>query len=97
MIDFTLTDEQRLVREAARAFVEAEILPHIREWDERGEAHPEVFAKMGELGFLGAPIPERYGGAGHGLHQLRAAVRGAGAGGHGVPRRPERPRRASTA
>jgi glutaryl-CoA dehydrogenase (non-decarboxylating) len=64
VIDFTLTDEQRLVRESARAFVEAEILPHIREWDERGEAHPEVFARMGELGFLGAPIPERYGGAG---------------------------------
>ena len=64
MIDFTLTDEHRLVRDAARAFAEAEILPHIREWDEQGEVHREVFAKMGELGFLGAPIPERYGGAG---------------------------------
>ena len=38
--------------------------PHIREWDEKGEVHREVFAKMAELGFLGAPIPERYGGAG---------------------------------
>jgi glutaryl-CoA dehydrogenase (non-decarboxylating) len=64
VIDFTLTDENRLVRESARAFVEAEILPHIREWDEQGEAHREVFAKMGELGFLGAPIPEQYGGLG---------------------------------
>jgi glutaryl-CoA dehydrogenase (non-decarboxylating) len=64
VIDFSLTDEQRLVRDSARAFVEAEILPHIREWDEKGEAHPEVFARMGELGFLGAPVPERYGGAG---------------------------------
>ena len=64
MIDFTLTDENRLVRESARAFAEAEILPHIREWDEQGEVAPEVFARMGELGFLGAPIPERYGGAG---------------------------------
>ena len=50
--------------DAARAFTEAEILPHIREWDENGEVHREVFARMGELGFLGAPIPERYGGAG---------------------------------
>ena len=64
MVDFALTEENRLVRDAARAFTEAEILPHIREWDENGEVHREVFAKMGELGFLGAPIPERYGGAG---------------------------------
>ena len=64
MIDFTLTDENRLVQQSARAFVEAEILPHIREWDSQGEVHREVFAKMGELGFLGAPIPEAYGGSG---------------------------------
>ncbi len=64
MIDFTLTPEQRMVRDSAREFAEAEILPHIREWDERHEVHTEVFAKMGELGFLGAPIPETYGGPG---------------------------------
>lgn len=64
MIDFSLSDENRLVRDAARAFAEAEILPYIREWDERGEVHREVFARMAELGFLGAPIPERYGGSG---------------------------------
>jgi glutaryl-CoA dehydrogenase (non-decarboxylating) len=64
VIDFTLTDENRLVQQSARAFAEAEILPHIREWDARGEVHREVYARMGELGFLGAPIPERYGGAG---------------------------------
>jgi glutaryl-CoA dehydrogenase (non-decarboxylating) len=64
VIDLSLTEENRLVRESARAFVETEILPHIRDWDAKGEVHPEVFAKMAELGFLGAPIPERYGGAG---------------------------------
>ncbi len=64
MVDFALTDENRLVRQAARAFAEAEILPHIREWDEKGEVHREVFAKMAEQGFLGAPIPEAWGGAG---------------------------------
>nr|MBA2701013.1 acyl-CoA dehydrogenase family protein [Chloroflexota bacterium] len=64
MIDFSLTDENKLVQHSARAFVEAEILPHIRRWDERAEVHREVFDRMGELGFLGAPIPERYGGAG---------------------------------
>src|SRR6476619_1142370 len=64
MIDFTLTDENKLVRDAARAFAEAEILPFIREWDANAEVHRELFAKMGEQGFLGAPIPERYGGGG---------------------------------
>ena len=64
MIDLALSPENRLVREAARAFAEAEILPHIREWDERHEVHLPTFRKMGELGFLGAPIPERHGGSG---------------------------------
>lgn len=64
MVDLSLSDENRLVRESARSFVEAEILPYIREWDARGEVHREVFARMGELGFLGAPIWERWGGSG---------------------------------
>jgi glutaryl-CoA dehydrogenase (non-decarboxylating) len=64
VIDFRLSDENRLVQASARAFVEAEILPHIRAWDSNDETHPEVFARMGELGFLGAPIPEAYGGLG---------------------------------
>jgi glutaryl-CoA dehydrogenase (non-decarboxylating) len=64
VIDFSLTDEHRLIRDSVRAFAEAEILPHIREWDEKGEVHREIFERLGELGFLGAPIPEAYGGGG---------------------------------
>src|SRR4029079_5000001 len=64
MVDFRLSDENRLVQQAARAFAEAEILPHIRAWDEKGEVHREIFAKMAEQGFLGAPIPEAWGGSG---------------------------------
>ena len=64
VIDLTLTDENRLVRDSARAFAEAEIAPHIREWDESGGFPRELFGKLAELGFLGAPIPERYGGSG---------------------------------
>src|ERR687898_582801 len=64
MVDFTFTDENKLVQTAARAFAEAEILPHIREWDEKGEIHREVFERMGQQGYLGAPIPEAYGGGG---------------------------------
>ena len=60
VIDFGLSDENRLVRRSVREFVEAEILPDIREWDEKGEAHPQVFEKMAELGYLGAAIPEEW-------------------------------------
>ncbi len=64
MVDFTLTDENRLVQGAARAFAEAEILPNIRRWDEDGGFPRELFAKMAEQGFLGVPIPETWGGSG---------------------------------
>src|SRR6266576_878808 len=64
MVDFALTDENRLVQQAARAFAEAEILPHIRRWDEDGGFPREMFGKMAEQGFLGAPIPEALGGSG---------------------------------
>ena len=64
MVDFSLTSENVLVRDAARAFADAEIVPHIRDWD-RGEGYPRAMLdQMAELGFLGAPIPERYGGSG---------------------------------
>jgi glutaryl-CoA dehydrogenase (non-decarboxylating) len=64
VVDLSLTPENELVRGSVREFAAAEIAPHIRGWDERHEVHREVFARMGELGFLGAPIPEEYGGAG---------------------------------
>ncbi|MCI0582051.1 MAG: acyl-CoA dehydrogenase family protein [Chloroflexi bacterium] len=63
-MDFRLTDENRLVQETVRDFVEREIAPNIREWDEKGEVHREVFGRMAELGLLGAPIHERWGGSG---------------------------------
>jgi glutaryl-CoA dehydrogenase (non-decarboxylating) len=63
-IDLALTPEHLLVRDSVRSFVEAEIAPHIAGWDARGEVHRAVFDRMAELGFLGAPIWERWGGSG---------------------------------
>jgi glutaryl-CoA dehydrogenase (non-decarboxylating) len=63
-IDLRLTDENRLVQQTVRDFTEREINPYIREWDEKGEVHREVFARMAELGLLGAPIHEQWGGSG---------------------------------
>ncbi|MGI8872461.1 MAG: acyl-CoA dehydrogenase family protein [Candidatus Limnocylindria bacterium] len=64
MIDFSLTDEQREVQRTARAFAEREILPRIHELDAKAEYDRSLYEKMGAEGFLGLPIPERYGGAG---------------------------------
>ncbi|HEV8595087.1 MAG TPA: acyl-CoA dehydrogenase family protein [Thermoplasmata archaeon] len=63
-MDFRLTPEQELVRDTARDFVDREIVPHAREWERKGEVPRALYKKMADLGFLGAPVPEKYGGAG---------------------------------
>src|SRR6478735_7079012 len=63
-MNFELTDDQKQVRDMVREFAAREVAPYIREWDANGEFHPEVLQKMGELGLLGLPIPEQYGGSG---------------------------------
>ncbi len=63
-MDFRLTEEQKLVQSTARDFVDREIIPYNREWEEKGEVPRSLYDKMAALGFLGAPVPETYGGAG---------------------------------
>jgi len=63
-MDFQLSEAQKLVRETARDFVDREIVPHVRDWEAKGEIPRSFYAKMAALGFLGAPVPEKYGGAG---------------------------------
>jgi butyryl-CoA dehydrogenase len=63
-MDFQLSDEQKLIRETAREFAEREILPVVRENDRAGRFDRELARKLGEVGFLGAPVAEEYGGRG---------------------------------
>ena len=63
-MDFTYSDEQKLIREAAREFAEREILPNVRDNDREGRFDRELARKLGEIGFLGAPVAEAYGGRG---------------------------------
>jgi short/branched chain acyl-CoA dehydrogenase len=63
-MDFELTDEQRLLRDTVRDFARQEVAPVAEELD-RTKAFPyELVAKMGELGLMGIPFPEQYGGGG---------------------------------
>ena len=63
-MDFRLTDEQRLISESAREFCDREILPRVRENDRAGRFDRELASKLGEVGYLGAPVAEEYGGRG---------------------------------
>jgi alkylation response protein AidB-like acyl-CoA dehydrogenase len=65
-MDFEYTAEQIHLRRAVREFAQAEIAPHVLEWDENQVFPLEVIKKLGELGYLGSIFPEEYGGAGLG-------------------------------
>jgi alkylation response protein AidB-like acyl-CoA dehydrogenase len=63
-MDFALTTEQELVRNAAREFAEREVAPHAREWDRAEEIDRTLVSKLGAAGFLGAGWDDAYGGSG---------------------------------
>ncbi|MGB5942846.1 MAG: acyl-CoA dehydrogenase family protein [Leeuwenhoekiella sp.] len=63
-MDYSLTEEQRLIRDAARDFAQNELLPGVIERDEKQHFPKELIAKMGEMGFMGMMVPEEYGGGG---------------------------------
>ncbi|MEA2475630.1 MAG: butyryl-CoA dehydrogenase [Thermoleophilaceae bacterium] len=64
MIDFELTDEQRLIRETARDFADREIIPVARDNDRNEHFDLELVRKLGEMGYLGPIVAEEYGGRG---------------------------------
>lgn len=63
-MDFQLTEEQLMIRQAARDFAQNELLPGVIERDEQQKFPAEQIKKMGELGFLGMMVDPKYGGAG---------------------------------
>jgi len=71
-MDFLLRDEHHQVREMVRKFADEVVAPRARELDEREEFPTEIVKQMGELGFMGLPYPEKYGGAG--LDMLAYAI-----------------------
>src|SRR5690625_6088504 len=63
-MDFSLTEEQLMIRDAAREFAKNELLPGVIERDEKQEFPKEQVKKMAELGFLGMMVSPEYGGGG---------------------------------
>jgi short/branched chain acyl-CoA dehydrogenase len=73
-MDFDLSEEQNLTRQAIRAFAEKQIAPIARELDEKEEFSAELTRKMADLGLLGCFVPEKYGGSNMGYISYAIAV-----------------------
>ena len=71
---FELTEEQLQMKMSVREFAEAEIAPHVMEWDESQHFPIELLPKLGELGLTGVLFPEEYGGAGLGYVEYATAI-----------------------
>jgi butyryl-CoA dehydrogenase len=63
-VDLSLTDEQKLIAETAREFADGVIIPRARDSDRAGKFDRDLASKLGEMGYLGAPVAEEYGGRG---------------------------------
>jgi len=63
-VTLRLTEEQLEIRALAREFARGEMRPFAPEWDARRRLDPEIFSKLGQLGFMGMRIPETHGGLG---------------------------------
>jgi alkylation response protein AidB-like acyl-CoA dehydrogenase len=61
---FSLSEEHKMIRDAAHDFAQKEIVPVAADCDESGEFPHATIKKMGGMGFMGIEIPEEYGGAG---------------------------------
>jgi len=71
---FDLTDDQRALRDTVREFAESEIAPHAAEWDKNHIFPTDVIRKLGELGVMGIPFPEEYGGLGAGAVAMAVVI-----------------------
>lgn len=73
-MNFELTEEQQQIKTSVREFAEAEIAPHVMEWDETQHFPMELKPKLAELGLMGVLFPEGYGGAGMGYVEYATII-----------------------
>ncbi|EPX84935.1 acyl-CoA dehydrogenase [Salipiger mucosus] len=66
LMDLQLEEDERMIRDTARAFAEDKLAPRVENAYMQEETDPAIFAEMGEMGLLGVTVPEQYGGIGAG-------------------------------
>jgi alkylation response protein AidB-like acyl-CoA dehydrogenase len=73
-MDFSYSENQKMIAGMIQDFGKKEILPKMMEWDETQEFPVEVFKKLGELGLMGVLVPTEYGGSGFGYEEYVTVV-----------------------
>src|SRR5215204_4847400 len=73
-MNFEISELTQQVAQTARDFTVQHIKPHVMEWDESQEFPVHIFKQMGELGIMGAFVPEQYGGAGLSYFEYKAII-----------------------
>ena len=73
-MEFELSEEQQHIKQSVREFAEAEIGPHVMEWDETQHFPVELVPKLADLGLMGVLFPEQYGGAGMGYVEYATII-----------------------
>src|SRR5690625_3774725 len=69
-MNFNFTEEQIMLRDSVRSFVDKEIMPNIAEWYREGKFEQYIMKKLADLGLMGVCIPEKYGGSGMDYNSL---------------------------
>jgi len=73
-MDFTFSEEHRMIIDGAKKFAEKELAPLAAEYDEKQEANVGALKALGELGYLGMTVPDQYGGTGVGAVAYAGAM-----------------------
>jgi alkylation response protein AidB-like acyl-CoA dehydrogenase len=73
-MDFTYTENQRMIADMVRDYAAKRIKPDLMKWDESQEFPVHIFKELGELGLMGVLVPEEYGGSGFGYHEYITAI-----------------------
>ncbi len=73
-MEFTKTENQKMIAQMAKDFAEKEIRPNLMNWDESQEFPRDLFRKAGELGMMGVLVPEQYGGSGFGYFEYISVI-----------------------
>src|SRR4030081_1412692 len=85
MLDEQLTEDERMVRDTARAYAQDKLLPRVTKAYLEEKTDREIFNEMGELGLIGITLPEEYGCANASYVAYGLVARGIGRGGSGLP------------
>lgn len=73
-MNFTVSENQTMIRQMCRDFAEKNIRPNVMKWDESQTFPSELFREMGQLGMMGILVPEEYGGSGLGYYEYVEAI-----------------------